>query len=483
MSNKIFFLLSLFCVLISSCENEDDMVTSILLDKSDMTLKPGETYQFTVKGSPSKAKLPKINWGIYPVNANNHLAKIDSHGKLTALKPGNFTVNAWIGDDDITDLLYIDNAVIKAVCNVTVEPIEATGISIDKKEIVFNGEQSLILDASIEPQGATKKLVFWEIDNSEIASLESGKDNSVIVTALKAGEATITARAGFESSITSTCKVKVNPVVAQGFSLKENEKNVRVGDVFTIESIITPAYATKENIAWEISDVNIAKINEDNSISAMSPGKCIVKAILGNTGLEATCELTVEPVLLESISFDNLTYKIEVGGQKQLNVVFTPENATNKNVIWTSSDPVIAPVDENGVVLGNTSGRVQVTATSEDGGHVANCTVYIVSLGSMMDVYFPTSSLIINSGYYTGVMSCAIKNNSSKTIKLTKFQVFSTGSGSVPIEITDEVKLGYLSSGETRILQFRLSHVYEPGFKWEFECDGHYFSAYGSYKQ
>ena len=73
---------------------------------------------------------------------------------------------------------------------------------------MFNGEQSLILDASIEPQGATKKLVFWEIDNSEIASLESGKDNSVIVTALKAGEATITARAGFESSITSTCKVK-----------------------------------------------------------------------------------------------------------------------------------------------------------------------------------------------------------------------------------------------------------------------------------
>ena len=483
MSNKIFFLLSLFCVLISSCENEDDMVTSILLNKSDMTLKPGETYQFTVKCSPSKAKLPKINWGIYPVNANNHLAKIDSHGKLTALKPGNFTVNAWIGDDDITDLLYIDNAVIKAVCNVTVEPIEATGISIDKKEIVFNGEQSLILDASIEPQDATKKLVFWEIDNSEIASLESGKDNSVIVTALKAGEATITARAGFESSITSTCKVKVNPVVAQGFSLKENEKNVRVGDVFTIEPIVTPVYATKENIAWEISDVNIAKINEDNSISAMSPGKCIVKAIWGNTGLEATCELTVEPILLESISFDNLTYKIEVGGQKQLNVVFTPENATNKNVIWTSSDPVIAPVDENGVVLGNTSGRVQVTATSEDGGHVANCTVYIVSLGGMMDVYFPTSSLIINSGYYTGVMSCAIKNNSSQTVKLTRFYVYSSGANSRPIDITDLALLGDLQAGETKALQFNLSHVYEPAFIWVFECNGSKYNTWNKFKE
>ena len=92
---------------------------------------------------------------------------------------------------------------------------------------------------------------------------------------------------------------------------------------------------------------------------------------MGNTGLEATCELTVEPILLESISFDNLTYKIEVGGQKQLNVVFTPENATNKNVIWTSSDPVIAPVDENGVVLGIHQEEYKLRTTSEDGGHVA----------------------------------------------------------------------------------------------------------------
>lgn len=308
MSNKIFFLFSLFCVLISSCENEDDMVTSILLDKSDMTLKPGETYQFMVKGSPSKAKLPKINWGIYPVNANNHLAKIDSHGKLTALKPGNFTVNAWIGDDDITDLLYIDNAVIKAVCNVTVEPIEATGISIDKKEIVFNGEQCLTLNATVEPQNATNQQVYWEIDNSGIANLESTKDNSVIVTALNVGETIITARAGFKSPIISTCKVKVNPVAIQDFSLQETEKAVKVGDVFTIESIVTPTYATKENIKWELSDTNIAKINEDNSIAALSPGKCVVKAILEGAGLEATCELTVEPILLESISFDNYTH-------------------------------------------------------------------------------------------------------------------------------------------------------------------------------
>ena len=480
MSNKIFFLFSLFCVLISSCENEDDMVTSILLDKSDMTLKPGETYQFMVKGSPSKAKLPKIKWGIYPVNANNHLAKIDSHGKLTALKPGNFTVNAWIGDDDITDLLYIDNAVIKAVCNVTVEPIEATGISIDKKEIVFNGEQCLTLNATVEPQNATNQPVYWELANSGIAYLESTKDNSVIVTALNVGETIITARAGFKSPIISTCKVKVNPVAIQDFSLQETEKAVKVGDVFTIESIVTPTYATKENIKWELSDTNIAKINEDNSIAALSPGKCVVKAILEGAGLEATCELTVEPILLESISFDNYTYKIEVGGRKQLNVMFTPENATNKNVIWASSDPVIAPIDENGIVLGNTSGRVKVTATSEDGGHVASCTVYIVSLGDMMNVYFPTASLIINSGYYTGTMSCAIKNNSSQTVKLTRFYVYSNETNSTPINMTD---LGDLKSGETITLQFNLSHVYEPAFIWVFECNGSKYNTWNKFKE
>lgn len=91
-------------------------------------------------------------------------------------------------------------------------------------------------------------MVYWEIDNSEIANLEFGKDNSVIVTALKVGEAVITARAGFKSPITSTCKVKVNPVAVQDFSLQETKKSVKVGDVFTIEPIVTPMYATKENI-------------------------------------------------------------------------------------------------------------------------------------------------------------------------------------------------------------------------------------------
>lgn len=389
-------------------------------------------------------------------------------------------MKAWIGDDDITDLLYVGNAVIKAVCNVTIESIDATSVSIDKKEIVFNGEQSLTLNATVEPQNATNQLVYWEIDNSEIANLEFGKDNSVIVTALKVGEAVITARAGFKSPITSTCKVKVNPVAVQDFSLQETKKSVKVGDVFTIEPIVTPMYATKENIKWELSDVNIAKVNEDNSISALSPGKCVVKAILEDAGLEATCELTVEPILLESISFDNYTYKIEVGGRKQLNVMFTPENATNKNVIWASSDPVIAPIDENGIVLGNTSGTVKVTATSEDGGHVASCTVYVVSLEDMMDVYFPTASLIINSGYYTGTMSCAIKNNSSQTVKLTRFYVYSNETNSTPINMTD---LGDLKSGETITLQFNLSHVYEPAFIWVFECNGSKYNTWNKFKE
>ncbi len=66
-----------------------------------------------------------------------------------------------------------------------------------------------------------------------------------------------------------------------------------------------------------------------------------------------------------------LHIKLKLEDKKQLNVVFTPENATNKNVIWTSSDPVIAPVDENGVVLGNTSEEYKLRKTSEDGGHVA----------------------------------------------------------------------------------------------------------------
>ncbi|MEO3240477.1 Ig-like domain-containing protein, partial [Parabacteroides distasonis] len=178
-----------------------------------------------------------------------------------------------------------------------------------------------------------------------------------------------------------------------------------------------------------------------------------------------TCEITVKPVPVESITFDTYSYNVEIGGQRQLSVTILPEGARDTKIKWSSSNTTVAPIDENGLVRGNTSGSTVITATTED-GHTATCNVYAVDIDQMMEIYFPSSSLAIINGFYTGSITCAIKNNTFKTVA----------------ETSDKSLLGNeLKPGQTIALSGRFNSVYEPGFFWEMEYNGRTFKTYQKY--
>lgn len=65
------------------------------------------------------------------------------------------------------------------------------------------------------------------------------------------------------------------------------------------------------------------------------------------------------------------------GATATLSVVFTPSDATNQNVTWSTSNAAIATVDANGVVTPVAAGVAAITATSVDGGYTADCTVTV----------------------------------------------------------------------------------------------------------
>ena len=99
----------------------------------------------------------------------------------------------------------------------------------------------------------------------------------------------------------------------------------------------------------------------------------------------------------------------------------------------------------------------------------------------MMNVYFPTASVAIINGYYTGNISCAIRNNSSHTVNLSKFYVVESNTYKRVLETTDMSILGELKPGETKTLNARLNSVYEPIFRWEFEYNGNSYSTWTKY--
>lgn len=78
------------------------------------------------------------------------------------------------------------------------------------------------------------------------------------------------------------------------------------------------------------------------------------------------------------ISLDKTSATLKEGEKITLTPIFTPENTSNKNVEWTSSDRYVATV-EDGVVTGVAEGEATITAVSEDGGFKAECRVTVTA--------------------------------------------------------------------------------------------------------
>lgn len=87
-------------------------------------------------------------------------------------------------------------------------------------------------------------------------------------------------------------------------------------------------------------------------------------------------------VSVESVSLNKDTLEMEEGQSEQLLATVLPENATNKNVTWTSSDESVATV-VNGEVTGVSAGNATITVTTEDGAHTDSCLVTVTETGDV----------------------------------------------------------------------------------------------------
>ena len=72
----------------------------------------------------------------------------------------------------------------------------------------------------------------------------------------------------------------------------------------------------------------------------------------------------VKEIEVESISIKNVEKEIEIGKSLKIETEILPENATNKNINWSSSDETIAKIDEQGNITPIKIGKVTITAKS-----------------------------------------------------------------------------------------------------------------------
>jgi len=244
-----------------------------------------------------------------------------------------------------------------------------TSISFDKNEISIKVGESETLKVIHEPSDLPVPSYTWESSNKDVATITNGK-----VTAMSVGEATIKVTAA-ELGLTASCKIKVNPVEAETIVLNTTNQELKIGDEFQLTATIEPENTTNKSITWESNDDKIATVTEEGLVKAVGVGKAIITVTSGNVSV--TCNIEVEPIQVTGISLSHEDIEIEITDEFKLQATISPEDATNKKVIWQSKNPNIAEVDDNGNITGVNEGNTVVTAKTEEGNFSASCNVTV----------------------------------------------------------------------------------------------------------
>ena len=119
-----------------------------------------------------------------------------------------------------------------------------------------------------------------------------------------------------------------------------------------------------------------------------SSGK-ILYAFFANSGEE----VPVQPEPVTNIYLDKTEMTLGIGSTYTLVATIYPENATNKTVIWTTSDDEVAEVNENGLVTAIAVGETDITVTTADGGYTATCHVTVEEKAALVDGYYLVGSM------------------------------------------------------------------------------------------
>jgi len=367
-------LLWVAAMVLSACMLEGDIEAlrkkaaetnaDVNLNKTALTLVVGNSETLTATVTPPNVSNKTVSWK----SSDNSVATV-SDGTVIAVAPGTATITVTTAESGK-----------KAACTVTVNAVDVTGVTLNKTALTLSIGGTETLTAAVTPSNATDKAVNWTSSDNSVATVSGGT-----VTALAAGTASITVTTA-DGGKTATCSVTVQaaePIVVDvtGVTLNKTEFTLTVGDTEVLSATLTPSDATNKAVTWASGNTAVATVN-NGMVIAVAPGTASITVTTADGGKTATCAVTVQAALPNTIAVTGVTLnetalELIVGGTETLAATVAPSNATNKNITWTSSDTDVATVSTGGLVTAIAGGTATITVTTVNGGKTAVCSVTV----------------------------------------------------------------------------------------------------------
>lgn len=332
-------------------------VNEIALSTTAFTIEAGRSQQLTATILPLDATDKTVIWG----SSDESVAQVSTSGMVTALSPGASTIVCRA----------MDGSGVVGKCIVTVMPVAVRSITLNTSSCNLNGGETFQLSANILPSNAANKTLLWSSSDFSVASV----DENGLITAVGNGEAAVTCSAMDGSGISAVCYVTVSSIPVSAITLNQTSCYTDYRNIVQLRATVSPTNASVTNVVWTSSNNNIATVDDNGLVTAQGKGKVTITCTAcDNSGVSATCEVTVSCVYPLSFSIAEASGTMDKGDKQQLNAVVIPANTTYSSIGWKSSNTSVATVDANGLVTAVGVGEATIT-----------CTLYMMDSQYFMD--------------------------------------------------------------------------------------------------
>ena len=257
------------------------------------------------------------------------------------------------------------------------EMMRAWAIEHGDRVITLTGEEKPVytgktttLSASVEKvletAPDTTKLV-WTSSDPAVATVNTGG----VVTGVSKGTAVIKCHAEDNDAIFAEKEVEIIlPVTAVTMPEAKATALIIEGNAdngVQLTASVEPEDAFCQELVWTSGNEAVATVDENGYVSAITPGTVVITATspdeYSGGSRKASCTVTVLQAA-SAVELDSTELVLNMGAYQSLKATVLPENASNKTVMWESSDPGVVTVANGQVraVVLNKDAEQQLTA-------------------------------------------------------------------------------------------------------------------------
>jgi len=300
---------------------------------------------------------------------------------------------------DGSDVITIANSEISSFQKQAIDVNNVSNLTVTNTTITGIGDQNIIAQNGIILRGNTVAMITGNsISNLQYSADDEDDGCSVSVYVTGDSSATVSGNTidsvnnAFYIDNNSTLKISNNTLInvvnefeqdsigdvlilTESLTLDKESVTLNVNETIRLNATITPSNSS-DSIIWSTSDSSIATV-ENGVVTAKTPGTVTIKVETEDGSHKASCQVTVNAIAVTSVRLNKKADTLVSGRTLQLTATVAPSNATYKNVTWSSDNPSVATVSQNGKVTAKKAGDAVITVSANNGLISAKCAIKV----------------------------------------------------------------------------------------------------------